>query len=335
MDGTGFPQKNWVPSIKLDSLSFWRLTRYLSSGSRRASHGFHITDNFVWCSLVPRISRLKTTTTPRWQKQFTNSLLALRDAQLRTISYQRKGTILALDDYIDLSRDLSGLRMVFDLVESSEGLNLDLTEMTLDDADDFRMLRRVAAEFIALSFVRSSPSQIQRTKNLPLNSKDIFMLNNDQLAANKLNVVEVLMTERDLSLQAAVNEAAHLVKEEFDAFQRLETSLWGRHPRENANGSPASGLKEQNATLGATLSTWIRKPLSRSSSRTNLAALFSASEATKWDTSTANDASLFLQGLRDCMGGSLHWAYETELFFGSKGEAIRNFGWIFLPSQDG
>ncbi|KAJ8087106.1 hypothetical protein PM082_005934 [Marasmius tenuissimus] len=265
--------------------------------------------------LVPRLSRLKSITTPRWQKQFTTSLLALRDAQSHAIKYRRNGTVLALDDYVDLSRDLSGLRAVFDLVESSEGLNLDLTEMTLADADDFRMLRRVAAETIALSF-------------------DIFSLNNDQLAGNRLNVVEVLMSERGISLQAAVNEAGHLVKDKFDAFKELETSLWARHPRENANGSSASG---QGATLGATLSTWIRKPrsLSRSSSRTNLAALFSASEASKWDTSTANDASLFLQGLKDCMGGSLHWSYETELFFGSKGEAIRNFGWIFLSSQDG
>ncbi|KAG7097452.1 hypothetical protein E1B28_004797 [Marasmius oreades] len=259
--------------------------------------------------LQPRISRLISITTPRWQKQFTSSLLALRDAQARATKYRKNNTLLVLDDYVDFSRDLSGLRAVFDLVESSEGLNLDLTEMRLDDADDLRMLRRVAAEFISLAF-------------------DIFSFNNDHLAKSKLNLVEVLMSQRDLSIQGAINQAGHLFKDKFEAFKNLELSLWSRHPRGESDVIPAS----RNISLGATLSTWIRSPLSRSNSRTNLRALYSASEATKWDTITVNDVSLFLQGLKDCMGGSLNWAYETELFFGSKGEAIRNFGWIFLSS---
>ncbi|KAF9266187.1 hypothetical protein L218DRAFT_100396 [Marasmius fiardii PR-910] len=259
--------------------------------------------------LQPRISRLKPVTTPRWQKQFTSSLLALRDAQSRAIKYRQNNTLLVLDDYVDFSRDLSGLRAVFDLVESSEGLNLDLTELRLDDADDLRMLRRFAAEFITLSF-------------------DIFSVNNDQLNKSKLNIIEVLMSQRELSIQAAINQAGHLVKDKFDALKSLESALWSRHPRGNSDIMPPS----KNAGLGATLATWIRSPLSRSNSRTNLAALYSTSEPSKWDMNTVNDVSLFLQGLKDCMGGSLNWAYETQLFFGTKGEAIRNFGWIFLSS---
>ncbi|KAL1746793.1 isoprenoid synthase domain-containing protein [Schizophyllum fasciatum] len=45
------------------------------------------------------------------------------------------------------------------------------------------------------------------------------------------------------------------------------------------------------------------------------------------------DALRYVQGLRDCVAGMLHWAYETEMFFGRKQGVksyIRTFGWVFL-----
>ncbi|KAK7035380.1 hypothetical protein VNI00_011911 [Paramarasmius palmivorus] len=265
--------------------------------------------------LGPRIARLEPITTPRWKKQFTTSIRAYKEAQLAAIKYRRNGTEPALDDYVDFCRDLNGLRMIFDLVESAEGLNLDITEMRLDDGDDLRMLRRFAAEFISLSF-------------------DIFSYNNDQAAGYKLNLVDVMMSQRDLSIQGAVNQSGSLIKDKFDGFKALETALWSRHPREDAH--PASPPAEPSAgtSLGSTLTAWVRSPLSRSNSRTNLRALFSASEATKWDRNTINDVSLFFQGLKDCMGGCLNWAYDSQIFFGTKGDAVRNFGWVFLTQKE-
>ncbi|EEB93702.1 hypothetical protein MPER_07606, partial [Moniliophthora perniciosa FA553] len=269
--------------------------------------------------LSERITRLQKITTPRWQKQFTSSIRAFKEAQLAAIKYRRNNIVPALDDYVDFCRDLNGLRMIFDLVESAEGLNLDITEMRLDDGDDLRMLRRLAAEFISLSF-------------------DIFAYNNDQAAGYKLNIVDVMMAQRDLSIQGAVNQSGSLIKDKFDGFKTLETALWSRHPREDPSSSqlsrPPPPAEPTNASLGSTLTTWIRSPLSRSSSRTNLRALFSASEATKWDRNTIKDVSLFLQGLKDCMGGCLNWAYDSQIFFGTQGDAVRNFGWAFLTPEE-
>jgi len=37
----------------------------------------------------------------------------------------------------------------------------------------------------------------------------------------------------------------------------------------------------------------------------------------------------YIQALKDCIVGSTHWLYETELFFGKKGGEVRTFGWVF------
>jgi hypothetical protein len=39
---------------------------------------------------------------------------------------------------------------------------------------------------------------------------------------------------------------------------------------------------------------------------------------------------MYVQGLRDCIAGSIHWAYDGETFFGGRGDDVRAFGWVFL-----
>jgi hypothetical protein len=54
-----------------------------------------------------------------------------------------------------------------------------------------------------------------------------------------------------------------------------------------------------------------------------------------WDEEIFDNVRLYVQGLRDCVVGSINWAYETELYFGQKGEEVRAFGWVFLiPVKD-
>lgn len=53
-----------------------------------------------------------------------------------------------------------------------------------------------------------------------------------------------------------------------------------------------------------------------------------------WDASIDEEVQMYVQGLRDCIVGVLHWVYETERYFQGHGDDIRSFGWIFLLSQD-
>ncbi|KAH7926001.1 terpenoid synthase [Leucogyrophana mollusca] len=43
------------------------------------------------------------------------------------------------------------------------------------------------------------------------------------------------------------------------------------------------------------------------------------------------DMRFYVQGLRDWIAGSVNWYYESERYFGDKGNEVRMFGWVFLP----
>lgn len=47
------------------------------------------------------------------------------------------------------------------------------------------------------------------------------------------------------------------------------------------------------------------------------------------------DVRAMVQGLKDCIVGCVNWVYETEMFFGGKGEEVRAFGWVFLAPEAG
>jgi hypothetical protein len=47
------------------------------------------------------------------------------------------------------------------------------------------------------------------------------------------------------------------------------------------------------------------------------------------DNAELEDVKRYVQALKDCIAGSMHWVYETELFFGKKGGEVRSFGWVF------
>ena len=42
------------------------------------------------------------------------------------------------------------------------------------------------------------------------------------------------------------------------------------------------------------------------------------------------DVRAYVQGLRNCMVGTLHWIYETDRFFGDARDDVRASGWVFL-----
>ncbi|KAH9850998.1 terpenoid synthase [Lenzites betulinus] len=43
-----------------------------------------------------------------------------------------------------------------------------------------------------------------------------------------------------------------------------------------------------------------------------------------------DDVRAYVQGLRDCIVGALHWLYETDRYFGETAEDVRSSGWVFL-----
>ncbi|KAJ6577928.1 isoprenoid synthase domain-containing protein [Mycena capillaripes] len=210
--------------------------------------------------------------------RFIRSAEAFRAAQTQMISYRDGNSLPDVEAYVDLRRDLSGISMVFDLLEMAEGL-----QMTSDD-QKWNALKHSAADIIALS-------------------TDVVAYNNDQFIDNRFNIVSIVGAEKGLSVQGAINHSFSLIDQSLHKFLAAESALSLEQPIPRT-----------------TTSMWMWNPLSRKE----------LSNTTPQQVPLSADSKLYLRGLKDCIVGTLNWVYETELYFGSKGDEIRQFGWVFL-----
>jgi hypothetical protein len=134
--------------------------------------------------------------------------------------------------------------------------------------------------------------------------QDVCAYNNDQFVDNKFNIVSIVREDKGLSVQGALNYSYSLIEQSFQNFLAAESTL----------------VLEQ--------STPSQKSLTWAWNRTQ------PSEATQDQGSLTPDSRLYLRGLKDCIVGTLNWCYETELYFGSNGDEVRQFGWVFLRVRD-
>lgn len=142
--------------------------------------------------------------------------------------------------------------------------------------------------------------------------QDIVSYNLHQSIGEQHNLVAVLMSQKGLSIQGAVNFAASLIRKTFDAFIATEKSLI------------AMFFPPSSSSLPKKRWSW------RSSSPSSAHA-----PRPRWSDEAIENTELYIQGLKDCVVGSINWVYETEMYFGvetgkGKGEEVRKFGWVFL-----
>ncbi|TFK51361.1 terpenoid synthase [Heliocybe sulcata] len=196
---------------------------------------------------------------PYWHARFQEHLHGFHEAHAQIARDREYNAVPDLESYIDLRRYSSGLEMAFDLIEYAEGLKL--PEFVFDDPV-VQELRQNAIDIVSWS-------------------TDIFSYSTDQSHNSSHNLVSILMSERRLTLQGAVNYAGTLVKSYIETFIENESELpsWG-------------------------------------------------------DPRIDEDVRLYVRGLRDWTVGSIHWAFETEWYFGQNAEEVRTFGWVFLASSE-
>lgn len=149
--------------------------------------------------------------------------------------------------------------------------------------------------------------------------QDVVAYNNDQLQGNHHNLIIVLMTHKHLSLQGAVNLAGSMIKDMFDSFIDTEKSLFG-HPRSSHINTSRTNI--------------LSSPWSWFTSSRSIAPSESLVPNSKEDDELVHlgDLPSYVQTLKDFIVGTINWSYETEMYFGKKGEEIRTFGWVFLNS---
>ncbi|KAJ7689042.1 isoprenoid synthase domain-containing protein [Mycena rosella] len=248
----------------------------------RSHNGWEcLSGNVLFQPLMQRLTSAMSSDTSRGN--FGRSSEAFRTAQMQILAYRQNHTLPNADAYVELRRDLSGMPMVFDLLEMTEGLPSSSRD------EPCKSFNHLAADMIALSM-------------------DIFAYNNDQFNGNDFNIVSIIRTEKGVSAQGAINCAFDLIANSFQKFFRAESALFlGQSPPSPTSAWTWNLLGRKEPPLQATLS----------------------------QLPPAHDAGLYLRGLKDCIIGTMNWSYETDLYFGSKGDEVRQFGWVFLkPRSD-
>jgi len=265
---------------------------------------------------------------------------------------------LELDDlYLDATADSSPATAASDGT-SAAGKGKAKASDDGQDAKDLERMRELVGDVIALAWVRVFSLRVWVFLLTPF-TKDVYSYNIDQsLSSNPFNIVHVLLAQKQRQrlrpspsqsrlkgtgtglgaglggVNAAIHQAGIIVKEKFEEYERIERGLAGRcglGPDDSVSGSGSASLNGTSTGSGL-LKNWLWKP--RPTSPLPLSSSLSGNSTTpsnsRYSNGTQTDLSLFLLGLKDCLVGSLNCAYETEMFFGNKGDSVRGYGWVFL-----
>jgi len=142
--------------------------------------------------------------------------------------------------------------------------------------------------------------------------QDVVAFNNDQAQGNSHNLISVLIANKNLSVQGALTFAGTMIKQKLDAFIATEQALL------DSLTVPQSH-RSDNIPSYWRWTSYVRMEMTPAGAAA--------------DPLLMEDLPKFVQILKDCIVGTINWAYETELYFGTKGEEIRTFGWIFLTPR--
>lgn len=103
--------------------------------------------------MIPQMKRLVLRAPVDWDIHFAFSVRSYRSAQLQAISNRSNNVVPDLEEYMKLRRDLSGLNMVFDLIELTEIAAFSVPDPNL--REKMETLKRLAADIISCSLVRA------------------------------------------------------------------------------------------------------------------------------------------------------------------------------------
>ena len=138
--------------------------------------------------------------------------------------FRANGVVPDLETYIDMRRDTSGCKPVFDLIEDS--LDLELPDVVTEDPV-IVALNQSANDLVTWSNV-SIPAcfLLLRTHSLV---QDIFSYNVEQSRGDTHNMICVYMIHDGLSLQQAVDRVGEMCKRTIEMFVENQARIpsWG------------------------------------------------------------------------------------------------------------
>jgi len=142
--------------------------------------------------------------------------------------YRVEGIVPDLDNYIEMRRETSGCKPVFDLIEYS--LDLELPDAVMEHPV-IVALNHGANDLVTWSNVSAvlSPSPIPIRQWLTKSAQDLFSYNVEQSRGDTHNMICVFMINDGLSLQQAVDRIGELCKQTIDTFieNQARVPSWG------------------------------------------------------------------------------------------------------------
>ncbi|KAG1840018.1 isoprenoid synthase domain-containing protein [Suillus tomentosus] len=155
-------------------------------------------ENEVFDLISDRLSRVAYKN-PAWYMRFHRSMRMYHDARRRLHSLDST-CIPDLETYVDLRRNASGLKMVFHLIEYAGGLDLP------ERASSHPVLKQLTDQ--ACDLITWSEDAISCAKGMTPSSR--------------INIVTVLMKDRNCSFGSALAYVGTLVKQSADGFLATE-----------------------------------------------------------------------------------------------------------------
>ncbi|KAL0948253.1 hypothetical protein HGRIS_010850 [Hohenbuehelia grisea] len=286
------------------------------------SNGLSFLDsNKVFHLFIPHLNRLSSHAPDDWRTRFNASITAFQFATPSLVSASGEPTACRdIDTYIRQKMSASGTRMLIDLMELVKELRLPSSYFEQSDA----MLT----------------SLVETTVCILTWSLDIVSYNIHQSYGSKTNAINVIVKTMQLTTQGALKFAHAQLKQQFEQFKLVEraildglASVHAPHHRPQAPRHRSVSPPGASAPPARTPWSWVPTTLFSSSKPPSPdpsppKPIFEPDD--HWDEQTCDDMRAYMQGLRDCIVGFVHWTYETDIYFGKHGEEVRNTGWMFM-----
>ncbi len=148
-------------------------------------------------------TRVKDVTHPEWQKRFIDDTEKYLEAQIWEVNNRNNNQVPRVEDYIMNRQHTGGVFPCFDLIEAVDRI----------------YLPPEARNRIVIELTKAA-------NNLIVWSNDMMSLQKEVVVGEVHNLIVVLQHQRQISLQAALDQAAEMHEVEVEKYLNLERKLF-------------------------------------------------------------------------------------------------------------
>ncbi|KAG9225377.1 hypothetical protein PLEOSDRAFT_1069096 [Pleurotus ostreatus PC15] len=268
-----------------------------------------LAQNALLARLIPQVKRLASRAPADWASRLEKASHAFHAAHLQLVA--KSPLPESIEACLALHTDASGFRIIFLLAEVIKELHLPPNVQLLEQLAD-SALKIIVGSLQLVSY------------NLHASKK------------SNGNAVAIVMSLREISLQGALKVCMGECRKNVETYRTVERAILVGLSGEAPPPMPPRKPRPLAGHTRASSSIWSWIPFvapqeAPAPPAPEPAPLLPVLEVEEWDDDVKDDVRSYVNGLRDCVVGYIHWLYETEIYFGQLGDEVRATGWTFLP----